>query len=105
MQDPVSISERCEYNSSIYYKVIVEDHNKEVLLSTVVSCCIGLCQLIINSSASVHFDITPIAVNVVGQSSNATYEVSVGKLHWDSQYIHRILQLCGLVMAIYTQWF
>lgn len=79
MQDPVVISEACEYNTTLYYKVIVEDNEANtVILKEVGSAeCDNHCRITLNTTRT--FNITVIAVNTVGQSGNFTHNISIGK--------------------------
>ena len=78
VQDPVIISKTCDYNATLYYKVIVEDSEANVVISEEVICD-GLCQITLNTISIVDFNITVIAVNAVGQSENVTYEILISK--------------------------
>ena len=77
------ISDVCEYNTSLYYKVILEDskQNAEILAEIdSINCSVRFYQIHMNTTGIFNFSVTVIAVNAAGESRSATHNVSIGKL-------------------------
>ena len=95
VQDPVIISEACEYNTSLYYKVIVEDNEANIVISQEVTStdCTNRCLVTLSGFEWFDFNVTLIAVNAVGQSRNTTREVSIGKYNVSSFVLYYLITL------------
>ena len=93
MQDPVIISEICEYNTTLYYKAFVDDNEANFVISKEVTStdCNNHCRITLSAFGGFDFNITLIAVNAVGQSSNTTREIPIGKYEVSSFVLYCVI--------------